>query len=32
MDGVELEQSGPSQGTIPLLDDHHDHFIEVEFR
>ncbi len=32
MDGVELEQSGPSQGTIPLLDDQQDHFIEVEFR
>ena len=32
MDGVELEQSGPSQGTVPLLDDQQDHFIEVEFR
>jgi cellobiose phosphorylase len=32
MDGVELKQPGPSHGTIPLLDDQRDHFIEVDFR
>ena len=31
MDGVELEQSGDSQGTIPLVDDRQDHYVEVEF-
>ncbi len=30
-DGVELEQSGDSRGTIPLVDDRRDHYIEVEF-
>ena len=32
MDGVELKQPGPSYGTIPLLDDQRDHFIEVDFQ
>ena len=32
MDGVELKQPGPSQGTIPLQDDRRDHFIEVDFQ
>ncbi len=31
MDGVELRQSGLSQGTIPLLDDRRDHYVDVEF-
>ncbi len=31
VDGVELRQSGDSQGTIPLVDDRRDHHVEVEF-
>ncbi len=31
MDGVELERSGDSQGTIPLVDDRRDHYVEMEF-
>jgi cellobiose phosphorylase len=31
VDGVELEQSGDSQGTVPLVDDRRDHYVEVEF-
>jgi cyclic beta-1,2-glucan glucanotransferase len=31
LDGVELGQSGDSQGTIPLVDDRQDHYADVEF-
>ena len=31
MDGAELEQSGDSRGTVPLLDDRRDHYADVEF-
>ena len=31
MDGVELGQSGDFPGTIPLVDDRRDHYVEVEF-
>ena len=30
VDGAELIQSGDSRGTIPLVDDRRDHFVEVE--
>ena len=30
MDGVELDQAGPLQGIIPLVDDRRDHFVEVQ--
>jgi cellobiose phosphorylase len=31
VDGVELRQSGPNKGPIPLSNDRRDHYIEVEF-
>jgi len=30
VDGVDLDQSGPLQSTIPLVDDRRDHYVEVE--
>lgn len=30
IDGVDLDQTGPLQGTIPLVDDRRDHHVEVE--
>ena len=30
MDGADLDQTGPLQGTIPLVDDRRDHYVEVE--
>jgi len=30
MDGADLDQTGPLQGTIPLVDDRLDHHVEVE--
>ncbi len=29
LDGVELEQAGDSRGTIPLVDDRRDHYVQV---
>jgi cellobiose phosphorylase len=31
LDGVELQQAGDARGTIPLIDDRHDHDVRVEF-
>jgi cellobiose phosphorylase len=31
VDGVELTQSGGAEGTVPLVNDGRDHYIEVEF-
>ncbi|MBN1629829.1 MAG: cyclic beta 1-2 glucan synthetase, partial [Thermoleophilia bacterium] len=30
MDGVDLDQTGPLQGIIPLVDDRRDHYVEVQ--
>jgi cellobiose phosphorylase len=30
LDGADLDQTGPLQGVIPLVDDRHDHHVEVE--
>jgi len=30
MDGADLDQAGPLQGVIPLVDDRRDHYVEVE--
>ena len=30
MDGADLDQTGPLQGVIPLVDDRRDHYVEVE--
>jgi cellobiose phosphorylase len=30
MDGADLDQTGPLQGTIALVDDRRDHFVEVQ--
>jgi cellobiose phosphorylase len=30
VDGADLDQTGPLQGIIPLVDDRHDHYVEVE--
>ena len=30
MDGADLDQAGPLHGIIPLVDDRHDHYVEVE--
>jgi cellobiose phosphorylase len=30
MDGADLDQTGPLQGLIPLVDDRRDHYVEVE--
>jgi cellobiose phosphorylase len=30
LDGVELQQSGDVRGTIPLIDDRRDHYVQVE--
>jgi cellobiose phosphorylase len=30
IDGADLEQGGPLQGIIPLVDDRRDHYVEVE--
>jgi cellobiose phosphorylase len=30
MDGADVDQTGPLQGTIPLVDDRRDHYVEVE--
>ena len=32
LDGEELQRSGDAQGTIPLIDDRRDHYVQVEFQ